>query len=118
MGKPTGFLEYKRIASPTLAPLERIKNFLEFHPSLELAKRREQAARCMNCGVPFCQSGTVFGGMVSGCPLHNLIPEWNDAIYSGDWHEALTRLLKNQQFPPNSQAEFVPLFAKLPAPAE
>ena len=99
MGKPTGFLEYKRIASPTLAPLERIKNFLEFHPSLELAKRREQAARCMNCGVPFCQSGTVFGGMVSGCPLHNLIPEWNDAIYSGDWHEALTRLLKTNSFP-------------------
>ena len=82
MGKPTGFLEYNRIATPTLAPLERIKNFLEFHPSLELAKRREQAARCMNCGVPFCQSGTVFGGMVSGCPLHNLIPEWNDAVSS------------------------------------
>ena len=99
MGKPTGFLEFNRISSPCVPVSERINNFKEFHNALDLSKRREQAARCMNCGVPFCQSGALFGGMYSGCPLHNLIPEWNDAVYNGDWHEALRRLLKTNNFP-------------------
>lgn len=99
MGKPTGFLEFLRAGNPSISPEERIKSFNEFHPPLEREKRCEQAARCMNCGVPFCQAGAVFGGMVSGCPLHNLIPEWNDEIYNGNWKEALTRLLKTNNFP-------------------
>ena len=78
MGKPTGFLEIERQNNPSAAPLERIRNFSEFHPPLEKEKRRAQGARCMNCGVPFCQSGMTLGGMTSGCPLHNLVPEWND----------------------------------------
>lgn len=99
MGKPTGFLEFNRTVNPSITPKERIKNFDEFHPGLDKEKRCEQASRCMNCGVPFCQAGATFGGMVSGCPLHNLIPEWNDEIYNGNWKEALTRLLKTNNFP-------------------
>lgn len=99
MGKATGFMEYSRRDCETVAPTERIKNFSEFHPSLDEAERVKQAARCMNCGVPFCQSGCVFGGMVSGCPLHNLVPEWNDEITNGHWKEALSRLLKTNCFP-------------------
>lgn len=99
MGKPTGFLEYSRKANPSVEPLERIVSFEEFHPGLDIEQRTEQAARCMNCGVPFCQSGVSFGGMFSGCPLHNLIPEWNDEIFGGNWQEALSRLLKTNNFP-------------------
>ena len=99
MGKPTGFLEYTRKVNPSADPLERIGNFEEFHPGLEPGERRIQAARCMNCGVPFCQSGVNFGGGYSGCPLHNLIPEWNDEIYNGNRREALARLTKTNNFP-------------------
>ena len=99
MGKPTGFLEYNRKMNGTVEPLERITSFAEFHPPLSLAERQQQAARCMNCGVPFCQSGAIFGGMFSGCPLHNLIPEWNDEIYNSNWQEALSRLTKTNNFP-------------------
>lgn len=99
MGKPTGFLEYERKMNPSVEPLERIRGFEEFHPLLNRKERTEQAARCMNCGVPFCQSGANFGGMFSGCPLHNLIPEWNDEIYNGNWREALSRLTKTNNFP-------------------
>ena len=99
MGKLTGFMEFARQVNPDVAPLERIKNFNEFHPKLDKKARCEQAARCMNCGVPFCQSGANFGGMFSGCPLHNLIPEWNDEIYNGNWRQALNRLLKTSSFP-------------------
>ncbi|MDD6160534.1 MAG: glutamate synthase subunit beta [Oscillospiraceae bacterium] len=99
MGKPTGFMEFERRETPSVPPLERIGSFEEFHPPLDPPQRREQAARCMNCGVPFCQSGENFGGMFSGCPLHNLIPEWNDEIYNGNWQEALSRLLKTNNFP-------------------
>ena len=99
MGKATGFMEYDRNENPSVKPEERIKNFLEFHPMLDKEERRLQGARCMNCGVPFCQAGTEFGGMVSGCPLHNLIPEWNDEIYNGNWQQALSRLLKTNNFP-------------------
>lgn len=99
MGKPTGFLEFSRKMNGTVEPLERIKSFEEFHPPLNLKERQQQAARCMDCGVPFCQSGANFGGMFSGCPLHNLIPEWNDEIYNGNWQEALSRLTKTNNFP-------------------
>ena len=99
MGKPTGFLEFTRQENRWKEPLERIRDFEEFKLPLNLRSRTEQAARCMNCGVPFCQSGENFGGMFSGCPLHNLIPEWNDEIYNGNWRQALNRLLKTSNFP-------------------
>lgn len=99
MGKTTGFLDYSREINPALTPEERVKNFLEFHPMLDHDKRQKQGARCMNCGVPFCQSGVKFGGMFSGCPLHNLIPEWNDEIFMGNWKQALSRLKKTNNFP-------------------
>ncbi len=99
MGKATGFLEFTRCNTTAQDPLERIQHFNEFHPPLSEEKRREQGARCMNCGVPFCQSGMVLNGMATGCPLHNLIPEWNDEIFSGNWDHALTRLLKTNNFP-------------------
>ncbi len=99
MGKPTGFLEYARQGNPAEAPLDRIHHFNEFHPRLSRDDRRRQGARCMECGVPFCQSGAVLNGMVSGCPLHNLVPEWNDLIYHGNFGHALERLLKTNDFP-------------------
>ncbi len=99
MGKPTGFLEYQRQGNPAQAPLERIKHYGEFHAHLSREQRRRQGARCMEYGVPFCQSGAVLGGMVSGCPLHNLVPEWNDLIYTGNFGHALERLLKTNNFP-------------------
>ena len=85
MGKPTGFLEYERETSIEIAPEERIKNFNEFHIPLSLEEQKIQAARCMDCGVPFCQAGMMIGSMASGCPLNNLIPEWNDMIYNDNW---------------------------------
>ena len=99
MGKPTGFLEFARQENHWREPLERIRDFAEFKIPQTAAQRTEQAARCMNCGVPFCQSGENFGGMFSGCPLHNMIPEWNDEIYNGNWRQALNRLLKTSSFP-------------------
>lgn len=99
MGKPTGFLEYDRVNGKAAAPLERIKNFNEFHTPLTEAQQRKQGARCMECGVPFCQSGMMMNGMVSGCPLHNLVPEWNDLVYTGNWGQAYNRLKKTNSFP-------------------
>ncbi len=99
MGKSTGFMEYERVGNTTVSPEERIKSFDEFHTALDYDERRKQAARCMNCGVPFCQSAMKLNGMVSGCPLHNLIPEWNDELYSGHFEHALNRLLKTNCFP-------------------
>ena len=99
MGKPTGFLEYKRENSQEIAPKERIQNFNEFHIPLPLEKQRLQGARCMACGVPFCQAGMMIGGMASGCPLNNLVPEWNDLVYLGNWEEAYKRLTKTHCFP-------------------
>lgn len=99
MGKPTGFMEFDRKESHAVKPKERIKNFNEFHVQLSLEERKCQGARCMECGVPFCQSGMMIGGMTSGCPLHNLIPEWNDLIYTENMNEALSRLLKTNNFP-------------------
>lgn len=99
MGKPTGFIEYLRELPPDRAALERIRDWNEFHRRLAPAKLREQAARCMDCGVPFCHTGTLISGMAAGCPIHNLIPEWNDLVYRGLWQEALERLHKTNNFP-------------------
>ncbi len=99
MGKMDGFLLYQREDNKVIAPLERIKNFNEFHVSLSDDKRKKQASRCMDCGVPYCQSALKLKGMVTGCPLHNLIPEWNDEIYKDNLNHALTRLLKMSSFP-------------------
>ena len=99
MGKPTGFMDFERQNSTAIAPEERIKNFDEFHIPLSRECQQIQGGRCMDCGVPFCQYGQMIGGMVSGCPLNNLIPEWNDLIYSGNWERALKRLKKTNNFP-------------------
>ena len=99
MGKETGFLEYNRTNNRDVPPKDRIKNFEEFHIQLDSEERRKQASRCMNCGVPFCQSAMNLGGMVTGCPLHNLIPEWNDEIYKGHDKHAFARLHKTSNFP-------------------
>lgn len=99
MGKKDGFLLYERQNTPAQDPSGRIGGFAEFHTPLPLQERRRQAARCMNCGVPFCQSGVELGGMVTGCPLHNLIPEWNDMLYLGNTRHALDRLTKTNCFP-------------------
>lgn len=99
MGKPTGFLEYEREMGETISAKDRIKNFKEFHTSLPKEKQQMQGARCMDCGVPFCQSGMMIGGMVSGCPLNNLIPEWNDLLFTGNYEQAYQRLAKTNNFP-------------------
>ena len=99
MGKPTGFKEFSRELPPELAPLQRIRNWDEFHLPFDESKLRAQAARCMDCGTPFCHTGQVLAGAASGCPINNLIPEWNDLVYRGKWHEALLRLHKTNNFP-------------------
>lgn len=99
MGKPTGFMDYKRETSEEVKPKQRIRNFLEFHEHLPMEKQQLQGARCMECGVPFCQSGMTICGMTSGCPLHNLVPEWNDLVYTGNWEQAYKRLKKTNNFP-------------------
>ncbi|MDO4519561.1 MAG: glutamate synthase subunit beta [Eubacteriales bacterium] len=99
MGKPTGFLEYERKDSYCVSPQERIQNFEEFHEGLPLEEQRLQGARCMECGVPFCQSGSMIAGMGSGCPLHNLVPETNELVYRGNWEMAYQRLSKTHSFP-------------------
>lgn len=99
MGKPSGFLDYERKVGKCVPPLERIKDFNEFHIPLSKEQQEKQAARCMDCGVPFCQSGKKLMGMFSGCPLNNLVPEWNDLIYNNQWDEAVRRLLLTNSFP-------------------
>lgn len=99
MGKPTGFMDYERKTGAALAPKDRIKDFHEFHTPLTREEQQKQGARCMECGVPFCQAGMMIEGMASGCPLHNLIPEWNDLVYSGNWEQAYSRLMKTNNFP-------------------
>ncbi len=99
MGKPTGFIEYLRELPVDRPPLERVKDWKEFHHHMEEKKLRTQGARCMDCGVPFCHTGKLISGMASGCPIHNLIPEWNDLVYRGLWREALDRLHKTNNFP-------------------
>ena len=99
MGKPTGFMEYERVVSKEIEPGKRIKNFNEFHEHLTMEEQKLQGARCMECGVPFCQAGMDICGMTSGCPLHNLVPEWNDLVYTGNWEQAYERLKKTNSFP-------------------
>ncbi|PWU21069.1 MAG: glutamate synthase [Verrucomicrobia bacterium] len=99
MGKPTGFLEFSRELPPELAPLQRIRNWDEFHLPFDEPKLRSQGARCMDCGTPFCHTGQVLAGAASGCPINNLIPEWNDLVFRGKWDEALRRLHKTNNFP-------------------
>ena len=99
MGKPTGFMEYVR-SVPTVRPaLERLTDWREFHVHSDDTELQDQAARCMDCSVPFCHTGNVLGGAASGCPINNLIPEWNDLVYRGRWREAFDRLRKTNDFP-------------------
>jgi glutamate synthase (NADPH/NADH) small chain len=99
MGKPTGFLEYPRELPLARAPAERTADWQEFHAHADETMLRNQGARCMDCGVPFCHTGSLLDGMASGCPINNLIPEWNDLVYRGLWHDALERLHKTNNFP-------------------
>ncbi|MBA4149353.1 MAG: glutamate synthase subunit beta [Verrucomicrobia bacterium] len=99
MGKPTGFIEYLRELPLDRKAIDRIKDWNEFHLHMEEKKLREQGARCMDCGIPFCHTGTLLSGMATGCPVNNLIPEWNDLVYRGLWKDALDRLHKTNNFP-------------------
>ncbi|MDR3576715.1 MAG: glutamate synthase subunit beta [Anaerolineaceae bacterium] len=99
MAKPTGFMEHQRELPGDLPPQERILHWKEFHRPFSEEKLIEQGARCMDCGIPFCHTGKLFNGMASGCPINNLIPEWNDLVYRGLWKQALERLLKTNNFP-------------------
>src|SRR5450755_1595635 len=99
MGKPTGFLEFQRELPTDRAAEERTKDWKEFHHHLPEDKLRTQGSRCMDCGVPFCHTGTLIAGMASGCPVNNLIPEWNDLVYKNLWEEAIERLHKTNNFP-------------------
>ena len=99
MGKTSGFLEYAREDGRVRPESERVMDFREFHERLEQADQSRQAARCMDCGVPFCQAGVMIAGMASGCPLHNLVPEVNDLVYRGRMEEAYRRLSVTHSFP-------------------
>src|SRR5690349_18120724 len=99
MGKPTGFLEYQREVPQDRPAAERVHDHVELHLAFPEEKCRTQAARCMNCGIPFCHSGQMINGMASGCPINNLIPEWNHLVYQGLWREAFLRLQKTNNFP-------------------
>ena len=99
MGNPRGFIDYLREIPLDRSAIERIKDWNEFHFHMPEDKLRTQGARCMDCGIPFCHTGQLISGMASGCPINNLIPEWNDLVYRGLWHEALERLHKTNNFP-------------------
>ncbi|MEB3228534.1 MAG: glutamate synthase small subunit [Synechocystis sp.] len=99
MGKPTGFLEYSREIPQELTPGDRLRNWDEFHVAMPDDTVQTQGARCMDCGTPFCHTGSIISGMASGCPINNLIPEFNDLVYRGLWREALDRLHKTNNFP-------------------
>ncbi len=99
MGKPTGFKEYTRQTYTERDPLVRIRDWNEFSEKLPVEELQHQGARCMDCGIPFCHTGDLMAGMAAGCPVHNLIPEWNDLVYHDDWNEALDRLHKTNNFP-------------------
>jgi glutamate synthase (NADPH/NADH) small chain len=99
MGKPTGFMEFTRETPDYRPPALRIADWREFHEHLPEEKLRTQGARCMDCGVPFCHTGTLLAGMASGCPINNLIPEWNDLVWRDQWRDALDRLHKTNNFP-------------------
>ncbi|MFW5941841.1 MAG: glutamate synthase subunit beta [Chloroflexota bacterium] len=111
MRKPIGFMHYTRQAAPERPPAERVGDWQSLHLPMAPSSLQTQAARCMDCGIPFCHTGTELNGMTSGCPVHNLIPEWNDLVYRGRWREAYERLAKTNNFP-----EFTGLVC--PAPCE
>jgi glutamate synthase (NADPH/NADH) small chain len=92
-------MQHDRELEPDRSPEERIKDWKEFHKHLPESKLRIQGSRCMDCGIPFCQTGTIINGLTAGCPVNNLIPEWNDLVYKGLWREALERLHKTNNFP-------------------
>jgi len=99
MGKPTGFLEFQRQPIPDRPPLERVKDWKEIHDHRVDENVSTQGSRCMDCGTPYCHTGMTLAGVASGCPINNLIPEWNDLVYRGRWKEALSRLRKTNNFP-------------------
>ena len=99
MGKPTGFLDYTRVNCPSRDAAARTGDYAPVELPLSERNRRRQSGRCMDCGVPFCQAGASFEGVLLGCPLHNLIPEWNDLLWNGNYEGALQRLLKTSPFP-------------------
>lgn len=99
MGKVTGFIEYSRALPIFRPPSERVRDWDEFHGHLPASILQEQGARCMDCAVPFCHSGIILNGMTSGCPLHNLIPDWNHVVFTGNWRAALDLLHKTNNFP-------------------
>lgn len=111
MAKATGFLQYQRQPLPERPPRERLADWQHLHEPLPQPVLQTQAARCMDCGIPFCHTGAMLNGMTSGCPVNNLIPEWNDLVYRGLWREAYERLAKTNNFP-----EFTGLVC--PAPCE
>lgn len=99
MGKTTGFIEFSRSLPILQEPKSRILNWNEFHASLPESELKKQGARCMNCGIPFCHTGATYEGANVGCPLGNLIPEWNDLVYRGKWYEAYKSLASTNNFP-------------------
>jgi glutamate synthase (NADPH/NADH) small chain len=99
MSKPTGFMEHEREVAPERPSRERALDYLELHQEFPEERLRKQAARCMSCGIPFCHTGALVNGMALGCPIHNLIPDWNSLVYRGLWREALRRLSRTNNFP-------------------
>jgi glutamate synthase (NADPH/NADH) small chain len=99
MGKPTGFMEFEREPAHVRDPLERTRDWSDARPPYEEQTLRDQGARCMDCGTPYCHTGALVAGMAMGCPVNNLIPEWNDLVYHGHWREAINRLHKTNNFP-------------------
>ena len=99
MGKPTGFIEFERQTNPMRPEEERLKDWKEVYILRDEKTCQTQGARCMDCGIPFCHRGEMMQGGASGCPINNLIPEWNDLIYKGRWKEALDRLHHTNNFP-------------------
>ena len=99
MGKVKGFMEFQRELPIDREPLERIDDWQEFHKEMASSELQKQGARCMDCGTPYCHTGFMLSGMATGCPIHNLVPEWNDYVYNGFWHEAYDRLIKTNNFP-------------------
>src|SRR5262245_8348712 len=99
MGKITGFLEYERSDRDYEPVEERIKHWREFVLPLPEAETRTQAARCMDCGIPYCHGTNLVTGAPTGCPVNNQIPDWNDLVYRGDWEEAARNLHSTNNFP-------------------
>jgi glutamate synthase (NADPH/NADH) small chain len=99
MGRPTGFMEFEREPAHVRPPLERVKDWSEAHPGYAEETLRDQGARCMDCGIPYCHTGALVNGLALGCPINNLVPEWNDLVYRGQWREAIIRLHKTNNFP-------------------